>query len=289
MPFLDKVFTIFSAEQSDSLADKFQESVTSSYFRRFTISWILWNWKLFLILFFVSDVTFAAAYPSFHTKIEWLADHYYKQWYYGLVFVIFGPAATALVVYLVLENLNILSYGVTKWSWHKRAKIEVYFNKNTRATNRMVEHYINVSTRDQAALHQLTNNLHTKEAEYDRLVITVNEHKQTIEKLNEEIISLKTKDKELLKKEEKEKVSIKATEAIEKINRSGQKQAILQEFNFLYKKIKDNGGPFKPNSSSNLREFLVTLDVFNKDDKTNEYSMTAVAEEVNAQLIMQHH
>jgi hypothetical protein len=287
MPLFEKMLGFFSPEESDSLANKFQGSVSSSYFRRLTISWIFWNWKLFLILFFISDEMFAKVYGPQITRVEWIYSQY-TPWKWGLLYIIGGPAVTALLAFIFLEGFNILSFWFTKLSWHLRSNIDGKFNKQTRATNKMVDYYLNDKNKDQITLHQLTNNLNTQEAKNDQLSNNIREHKETINKLTEEIRDLKAKEQELLDEEERKNLTEEAIKAIEAIKRSNNKDAILEEFNSLYKRIKGNQGSFTPSTPSQIRESLVTMKVFNKNQQTNEYTITVLGEEINSQLIMQY-
>ncbi len=95
---MDKIFTeIFTT---------FKEKISSPFFRYFTISWVLWNYKFVYFIAFLDEKVYFDAHKI--TKFDYLmnCDFFYWTWYQSLGFFLILPISSALFFIFIFPKYN---------------------------------------------------------------------------------------------------------------------------------------------------------------------------------------
>lgn len=85
----------------------FKEKISSPFFRFFTISWILCNYKFVYFIFFQDETLFF----NYHkiTKFDYLMVNkfFYETWYYNLLLFLILPILSTLFFIYIFPKINI--------------------------------------------------------------------------------------------------------------------------------------------------------------------------------------
>ena len=273
----------------DILEKKYNSSVESHYFKRFFISWLLFNWKAIIIVFLDNKNLILNNNKFIHvSKIEWIQKLYPHEEFSTYLTLIIFPAISPVIVYLFLEILNVFSFAITKYSWKYRVKIQNSIFCSTNATNRMVSEYLDEKEKRDLKIIQLTNENKNLEIDYNQLTNELKEANiqitNELEKVNIQNASLNI---ELLKRNSK-KLEQKARETIKKIHNSPNKSELLAEYKSISKKIKRENNSFEYENISEVFTTLCQLELFEKDNTTNKYSVTKLGDYVSYLLVLEH-
>ncbi len=289
------------SEQS-SLDTKFKQAVSSSFFKRYAISWLIWNYKIVLILFFVKNslVTSIKDPKVQINRITWIEENY-NSWDYNLLHILIWPALTALIAFFILELFNVLSFWITKKSWKCRVKIENRLEETLEATNGMVSDYRKITGIAELEM----NRLKTEKDEIDRKYYALlsekdalNQDKYVIDKKYNDLLSEKdvlNKEKEelenkynfFIKKGELKKDDLsKAEEVIKTLNEASSGQEMIKEFNSIFSSITSKKGEYKNPYPSNEFLGLVKMGIFSHDITTQLCKVTNIGEFVNLHFVL---
>lgn len=271
----DKILTLLNLDTSD-MEYRFDVSVASSFFKRFFLSWLIWNWRIFFIIFVVSEDALASN-SEWLNKMDYI-EGYYSSWWKNICFFLVGPAITTYISFWILEFFNVISYQVKKYSWKYRINIQNKVEKNTRPTMKMVYDYND--ERYKSRKHRMD-----LEGQLTELENTIKNTKDQTEKLGTEYSYLQKQVFELQntvkdKQTQEEESKIKAKDICSEIKSSPKSADIFNAFTETYQKIIRNSGSYEISYPTPVLESLVTMGVFSKNDK-NEYKVTMAGEHLN--------
>lgn len=266
----------------DVLEKKYNSSVESHYFKRFFISWLFFNWKAIIIVFLDNRNLIINNNKFIHTsKIEWIQKLYPHDEFSTYLTLIIFPAISPVLIYFVLEILNVLSFVITKYSWKYRVKIQNSIFCSTNATNRMVSEYLDEKEKRDLKIIQLTNEHKNLEIDYNELVNELKEANIQNASLNIELLNQS-------QSRNTKKIEQKAKETIKKILNSPNKTELLAEYKSISKKIKRENNSFEYENISEVFTTLCQLELFEKDKTTNKYSVTKLGDYVSYILVLEH-
>lgn len=85
----------------------FKEKISSPFFRYFSISWLLWNYKFVYFITFVDE----AIYEKVHhiTKYDYLINHtyFYGSWYCNIAIFLIAPLISTWFMIFVFPEINV--------------------------------------------------------------------------------------------------------------------------------------------------------------------------------------
>lgn len=86
----------------------FKEKISSSFFRYFTISWILWNYKFVYFIFFQNQEVFFRVHEI--TKFDYLISNvfFYETWYISILLCLVLPILSTLFFIYIFPKYNKL-------------------------------------------------------------------------------------------------------------------------------------------------------------------------------------
>ena len=180
----ENLFKFLGIINKDEILTVVRRSVTSSFYSRFFLSWLFWNWKLIYITFFVSEQLIKRQNIPI-TRIDWIIDNYYANTFFtNTCHFIILPAATAFLSFFILEIANDLSFIISTCSLWFRVYIQEIFERKTKASSEVLADFRKIKIADETDNDNLINEL-------TKVKNDVKEKEIEIEKIRNELLQLK--------------------------------------------------------------------------------------------------
>jgi hypothetical protein len=113
------------SDYKNSFSSLFHDRVTSPFWGTLILSWLVWNWQIIVLLFFVSEgrLPINKATGVLFTKIE-----YINTYYFNIKSLLWGPLASTLVLITIVPFAVNASYWLTlkfkKWRIDQKNEVE---------------------------------------------------------------------------------------------------------------------------------------------------------------------
>lgn len=106
----------------------FKEKISSPFFRYFTISWILWNYKFVYFIAFLDEKVYFEAHKI--TKFDYLMNNpfFYETWYCNIAIFLIAP--------LISTWFMIFAFPIVNMYFFKE------YDKSTREEDKLKDEYI---------------------------------------------------------------------------------------------------------------------------------------------------
>jgi hypothetical protein len=106
------------SDLTDSFKDIFKERISSPFYGSLIVSWLLWNWKIPYVTFFIDQSRLGDS----TNKIDYILKHCDSAWY----LVVFPLLSTAVIVLLMPYVTNGASWVTERFdTWRVNKKNEV--------------------------------------------------------------------------------------------------------------------------------------------------------------------
>lgn len=249
-----------TAEEIKNLPQRFVDSVSSSYFKRFSISWIVWNWKLVYITIFDTELS------QGETRIKFIVEHYSSCWR-TLCFLVLFPAISTFLVFAFLEICNCISYGISMMSVKFRSIIQLKFEKSTVPTGTMISHF--------------TEAMKVSQMEHGEMAMSLNNYKQETLDLQKRLIE-RTAEMVLSKRNLNGDIKMEKEELIRIVNElqeAANGTKVIEGFRNIYEKCRDKYWTPRSNEKQIL-DILINLKLITMDG--DNYGRTQLSDDLYA-------
>ncbi len=107
----------------------FKEKISSPFFRYFTISWILWNYKFVYFIFFQNQEVFFKVHEI--TKFDYLMNNpfFYETWYCNIAFFLIAPLLSTWFMIFVFPIINMYFFKEYDKSTREEDKLKYDYKK----------------------------------------------------------------------------------------------------------------------------------------------------------------
>lgn len=118
---MEKIFTeIFTS---------FKEKISSPFFRYFTISWILWNYKFVYFIAFLDEKVYFEAHKI--TKFDYLINNpfFYETWYCNIAIFLIAPLISTWLMIFAFPIVNMYFFKEYDKSTREEDKLKYDYKK----------------------------------------------------------------------------------------------------------------------------------------------------------------
>lgn len=107
----------------------FKEKISSPFFRYFTISWILWNYKFVYFIAFLDEKVYFDAHKI--TKFDYLLKHpfFYETWYCNIAIFLIAPLIWTWFMIFVFPIVNMYFFKEYDKSTREEDKLKYDYKK----------------------------------------------------------------------------------------------------------------------------------------------------------------
>ena len=102
-------------ETTNSIKDALKERISNPFLGKLLLAWIIWNWKVTYITFFVSEEKLTK------NKLEYVSDYIMIDSFWGLLNIYFVPLLITAFLIWIVPWLSYIVYEVSENSRKKRA------------------------------------------------------------------------------------------------------------------------------------------------------------------------
>ncbi len=148
-------------EWRKSINSVLHERMTSPLFGSFALSWLIWNWRIIYLTFFISEYRLGSI-----TRIEYILEHYSDN-----LHLLWGPILSTIGLILIYPGISSGAYWINLQYKRLKRSIKQKIEKEQLLT---IEESIEIRNSLTSSEERFANSMKNKNAEIKRL-ITENE------------------------------------------------------------------------------------------------------------------